>query len=155
MRKKSLFLRVEWSLFVNWIPITQDCFVYFPYFVVISPLKRAWPFIWTNLNPFHQRMLCVKVDWNWLIGSWEEDFKILSMYFCYCVNISPLGKAFGPSFKQIESPLGQKKLYSFSATATSLKSSPHQPFLSIVFLDFSYPILIIFSFSFIETISNA
>ena len=78
-------MRLEWSLFVKLNPgaITQDCFVYFPYFVVISPWKRAWPFIWMNLNPFHQRMLCVKVGWNWLIGSREEDLKILSISLIY------------------------------------------------------------------------
>ena len=35
---------------------------------------------------------------------------------------------------------------SFSGTAASLKSSPHQPFLSIVFPDFSYPIIFGFFF---------
>ena len=29
---------------------------YFRYFVMISPLKKVWPFIWTNLNPLHPRM---------------------------------------------------------------------------------------------------
>ena len=28
--------------------------MYFHYFVIISPWKRAGPFIWTNLNPFTQ-----------------------------------------------------------------------------------------------------
>ena len=36
------------------------------------PCKRAWPFIWTNLNPTHPRMLYVKFDWNWPSGSGEE-----------------------------------------------------------------------------------
>ena len=34
--------------------------VYFHYFIIISPWKRAGPFIWTNLNPLHLRMLCAK-----------------------------------------------------------------------------------------------
>ena len=43
--------------------------------------------------------------------------------------------------------LGQKKLInSFSGTAASLKSSPHQTFLSIVFPEFSYPIIFGFLF---------
>ena len=43
--------------------------------------------------------------------------------------------------------LGQKKLInSFSGTAASLKSSPHQLFLSIVFPEFSYPIIFGFLF---------
>ena len=31
--------------------------MYFRYFVIISPWKSAGPFIWTNLNPLHTRML--------------------------------------------------------------------------------------------------
>ena len=48
--------------------------MYFHYFVIISPWKRPGPFIWTNLNPLHPRMLCAKFGWNWLSGSGEEDF---------------------------------------------------------------------------------
>ena len=40
-------------------------------------------------------MHCDKFGWNWLSGSGEEDFKILSMYFRYFVIISPLKMA-GP-----------------------------------------------------------
>ena len=36
--------------------------MYFHYFVIISPWKRAGLFIWTNLNPLHPRMLCAKVE---------------------------------------------------------------------------------------------
>ena len=38
------------------------------------PWRRAGPFIWTNLNPLHPRMLCAKFSWNWLCGSGEEYF---------------------------------------------------------------------------------
>ena len=48
--------------------------MYFQYFVIISPWKREGPFILTNLNPLHQRMLCAKFGWNWPSGSGEEDF---------------------------------------------------------------------------------
>ena len=47
--------------------------MYFRFFVMISPWKRAGHFIWINLNPLHPRMLCAKFGWNWLIGSREED----------------------------------------------------------------------------------
>jgi hypothetical protein len=40
-----------------------------PIFVIISPLKRNWPFIWTILNSLYPRIICTKFDWNWLIGS--------------------------------------------------------------------------------------
>ena len=69
--------------------------MYFHYFLIISPWKRAGPFIWTNLNPLHPRMLCAKFGWNWLSGSGEETFLILSMYFHYFIIISPL-KRTGP-----------------------------------------------------------
>ena len=34
--------------------------------------KRAWPFIWPNMNPLHPRLLCAKFGWNWHSGSREE-----------------------------------------------------------------------------------
>ena len=46
--------------------------IYFRFFLIISPWKREGPFIWTNLNPLHPRMLCAKFGWNWPSGSWEE-----------------------------------------------------------------------------------
>ena len=46
--------------------------MYFCYFVIITPWKRAGTFIWTNLNSLHPRMLCAKFGWNWLSGSGEE-----------------------------------------------------------------------------------
>ena len=41
-----------------------------------------------------------KFGWNWLSGTGEDDFKILSMYFHYFVIISPWKKGRGPSFEQ-------------------------------------------------------
>ena len=73
--------------------------MYFRYFIIISPWKRAGPFFWTNLNPLYPRMLCAKFGWNWLSGSGEEDFLLSSIYFCFFVIISPWKRA-GPSFKQ-------------------------------------------------------
>ena len=69
--------------------------MYFHYFEIISPWERAGPFLWTNLNPLHPRMLCAKFGWNKLSGSGEEDFLITSMYFRYFVIISPSKRA-GP-----------------------------------------------------------
>ena len=36
--------------------------IYFHYFVIISPWKRAGPVIWTNLNPLHPKLHCAKFD---------------------------------------------------------------------------------------------
>ena len=58
--------------------------MYFRYFVIISPLKRAGPFIWTKLNPIHPRMFCIKFSWNWPSGSGEEDFKFCQCIFNWC-----------------------------------------------------------------------
>ena len=53
--------------------------MYFRYFVIISPWKRAGPCIGTNLNPLHPRMLCAKFGWNWPSGSGEEDENVKSL----------------------------------------------------------------------------
>ena len=104
-------------------PFTQGCFVpslveigpvvlektlilsmYFRYFVIISPWKRAGPFIWTNLNPLHPRMLCAKFGWNWPSGSGEEDFLISSMYFSLFRYYLPLEKGRALHLNKLESP---------------------------------------------------
>ena len=51
----------------------------FRYFVIISPLKGAWLFILTNLNPQHPRMLCAKFGWNWPSGSGEDYENVKSL----------------------------------------------------------------------------
>ena len=63
--------------------------MFFHNFVIISPWKRAGPFIWTNLNPLYWKMLCAKFGWNWPSGSVEEDFLNLSIYLSNFVIISP------------------------------------------------------------------
>ena len=78
--------------------------MYFRYFINIFLWKSLGPFICTNLNLLHQRMLCAKYGWNWLGGSWEKDFKIL--YFRYD-ELSPLGKEWSPLFEQTWIPLTQ------------------------------------------------
>mgnify|MGYP003684358579 CR=1 FL=1 len=53
--------------------------IYFHYFVIISPMERAGPFIWINLNALYPRMLCAKFGWNWPSGSGEEDENVKSL----------------------------------------------------------------------------
>jgi hypothetical protein len=67
----------------------------FLHFVIIFPLKRAWPFIWINLNSFHPR---IKFDLIWTAGS-GEDSKNFSVYF-HSSLLSPLGERLSPSFEQ-------------------------------------------------------
>ena len=74
--------------------------MYFRYFVIISPWKGAWPFIWTNLNSLCPRMLCAKFSSNWQSGPAGENLNIVIVFSL----LSPLGKGRGPSFEQIWIP---------------------------------------------------
>ena len=47
----------------------------------LSHFEKRGPFNWTNLIPFHTRILCAIYGWNWHIGS-EEDF-CQCFIFCY------------------------------------------------------------------------
>ena len=49
--------------------------IYFCYFIIISPWKRAGPFIWAILNPFHLRMICAKFGCNWAQWFWRRRWK--------------------------------------------------------------------------------
>ena len=67
--------------------------MYFHYFIIISPWKRAGPFIWTNLNPLHTGILCAMFGCNWPSWSGEEDFLKVVNLFYYFPIISPLERA--------------------------------------------------------------
>ena len=104
------FLRIKWSLFEKILVFfTQGClvsswtesgsgeedfktcFMYFNHFIIIFSWTRVWPFIWTNLNPLHPRMLLP----SWLKlaqGFWRRRFINFSMYFCLFIIISPWKK---------------------------------------------------------------
>ena len=43
--------------------------MYFHYFIIICPNKKAGLFIWINFNILYQRMLCARFGWNWSSGS--------------------------------------------------------------------------------------
>jgi hypothetical protein len=59
----------------------------------------TWPFIWANFNSLHTRIICIKFDWNWLNGSWEEDCYIFLCIFTLLL-LSPLRKGRRPSFEK-------------------------------------------------------
>jgi hypothetical protein len=61
---------------------------HFYIFVIISPLKRTWPFIGTNLNSLYPRTICITFDWISLTGS-GEDFWKFSVYIYFFAMISP------------------------------------------------------------------
>ena len=67
--------------------------MYFHYFVIIFPRKRAGLFIWTKLNPLLPKILFANFGRNWLSGSGGGDFfkKFVNVISLYC-NYLPLEK---------------------------------------------------------------
>jgi hypothetical protein len=57
-------------------------------FVIISLLKRVWPFVWTNLNDLYPRMISTTFKWYWSAGSGENINYIFYLFFL----LSSLGK---------------------------------------------------------------
>ena len=92
------FLRRKYLNFVN--------VSFFSYFTIIFPWKRMWTFIWINLNPLHQTMLCaILVE----IGVWfwrRILFKFVNIFFLFPYYL-PLQKGHGPSFEKILIPFTQ------------------------------------------------
>jgi hypothetical protein len=71
-------------------------------FVIISPLKSTWPFIWTNENPLYLKMICIKFDWNWPARSGEDFFKNFQCIFT--LLLLPLGKGVPLHLNNLEFP---------------------------------------------------
>ena len=71
-------------------------------FAIISPWKRVGPFIWTNLNPLHPRMIYAKFGWIWPSGS-KEDFLNFVNVFSQFHNYLPLEKDGALSLRKLKS----------------------------------------------------
>ena len=76
--------------------------MHFRYFVIISFWKRTGPFIWTNMNYIHSRMLCTKFGWKWPSGSEVNFLKNFMMNFHYFFIISPKKKGGAPHLNKLE-----------------------------------------------------
>jgi hypothetical protein len=72
---------------------------HFYIFVIISPLKRTWSLIWTNLNSLYPRIICTKFDWIWPADSGKDLFFKHQCIFTLLL-LSPLGEGQFPSFEQ-------------------------------------------------------
>ena len=59
------------------------------------PSEKEGPFIWTNSNLLHPRMICAKLDWNLPSDSEEEDFLNFVIVISQFRNFLPLEKG-GP-----------------------------------------------------------
>ena len=75
--------------------------MYFRYFIIISLLKRAWPFIWTNLNPLHPSMLCVKSGLKLALWFWRRWIFNFVKLFCYFIIISPWKRVWPFTWKNL------------------------------------------------------
>ena len=83
---------------------------HFYIFAIISPLKRTWSFIWTNLNSLYPRIICTKFDWLWLAGSGKEDFLIKFSAFSLLSYHLPLERDYPLHLNKLESPLPKDDL---------------------------------------------
>jgi hypothetical protein len=80
---------------------------HFYIFVIISPLKWTWPFIWTNLNSLHPRIICTKFDSIWPAGSGEDFFQNFQCIFTLLL-LSRLGEGLSPFIEQTWIPFTQR-----------------------------------------------
>ena len=72
--------RDQWTTLLTWETVPID--ISYGYTITMikenkSPLWELiskWSFICKNLSPFHTRMPCAKIDWNWLSVSGGGDF---------------------------------------------------------------------------------
>ena len=81
LHAKILFINfrlklAQWFVRRNFLKILS---MYLHYFEIISPWKRVWYFIWTNLNSLHPRMLRARFGWNLSKGSGKEVENVKSL----------------------------------------------------------------------------
>jgi hypothetical protein len=66
-------------------------------FVIIFPLTRTWPFIWTIFNSFHPRMNCTQYCWNWS-AALDIFFNVNKCKYGFPIVVPPDPR--GPWFEQ-------------------------------------------------------
>jgi hypothetical protein len=73
-------------------------------FLITSPLRRIWSFIWTNLNSLYSRIICTKFDWIWPLFL-EKKILIyfFSVFLIFCYYL-PLEKGVPLRLNKIKSP---------------------------------------------------
>ena len=74
LNPRLLFTKFGWYWPIVSVEDILKFSMHFRNFVIISPWKKAGPFIWTNQNHLHLKMICSKFDNNWPTSSGEEDF---------------------------------------------------------------------------------
>ena len=66
--------------------------MYFRYFVIMPPWKRACPFIWTNLNPLHPKNVLCQISLKLEQWFWGRRFLYFVNVFSLFRNYPPLDK---------------------------------------------------------------
>ena len=86
--------------------------MYLYYFPIISPLRRGWPFIRTNLNPLHQGILCAKLDCV-EIDQWFRSRRFLKVvnFFLLFPNYIHFRKGVTLHLNKLETPSPRETLY--------------------------------------------
>ena len=77
--------------------------MYFCFFCNYLPWEKGGALHLNKLESLHPRILCAKFGWNWLSGSGEEDFLILSLFFPYFCNYLPWEKGGALHLNKLES----------------------------------------------------
>ena len=62
--------------------VFQKVTTYFCYKIIVFTWRTIRPFIWTNINPLHQRMICAMSSWNWPSESCEEIENVKRLQSC-------------------------------------------------------------------------
>ena len=80
--------------------------MYFCYFIIIFPLERAGPFIWTNLNPLYRSMHCANLVGivPMVLENFLFNFVNVFLLFHNCL---PLEKDRVNHFNKLASPFTQ------------------------------------------------
>ena len=65
---------------IGTVVLKKKLSMYFSYFILNSPWKRVWPFIWTNLNPLHPRCFNVPSLVETSTAVLEKKMKMWKVY---------------------------------------------------------------------------
>jgi hypothetical protein len=79
-------------------------------FVIISTLKKTWPFIWTNLNLFHPRKFVPSLNELCMLVLEKKTFSKISVFLLFRYYL-PFEKSDILRLIKIESPSPTDNLY--------------------------------------------
>ena len=108
-KNESLYPKMLCAKFgLNWPHVSREeklrfPSMYFCSFIIICPWESVWPYIWINLNPYHQMKLCAKFEIS-TVALKKKIFKISSMHFYFSVLVR-FRKGWGLHLNKIKSDL--------------------------------------------------